>query len=114
MAGVTGTNSAIGVAARSTALLSEGEAAESSYREAIDRLNETRLRPEIARAHLLYGEWLRTRRRRVDARVQLRAAHDLFTSIGMEAFGERAREELLATGEKARERTVEIRDDLTA
>jgi DNA-binding CsgD family transcriptional regulator len=114
MANVAGTNWAIGVAARSSALLSEGEAAESSYREAIDRLNKTRLRPEIGRAHLLYGEWLRREHRRVDARAQLRTANDLFTSIGMEAFAERARKELAATGEKARKRTVETRDDLTA
>jgi DNA-binding CsgD family transcriptional regulator len=114
MADVTGTNWAIGVAARSSALLSEGEAAESSYREAIDRLNETRLHPEIGRAHLLYGEWLWGEHRRKDARVQLRTAHDLFTSIGMEAFAERARKELTATGEKARKRTIETRDDLTA
>jgi DNA-binding CsgD family transcriptional regulator len=114
MARVTRTNWAIGVAERSSALLSEGEAAESSYRAAIDRLSETRLRPEIGRAHLLYGEWLRRQRRRVDARVHLRTAHDLFTSIGMEAFAERARNELTATGEKARKRDVETRDDLTA
>jgi DNA-binding CsgD family transcriptional regulator len=114
MAKVARTNWAIGVAARSSALLSEGEAAEFSYREAIDRLSETRLRPEIGRAHLLYGEWLRRERRRADARVQLRTARDLFTTIGMEAFAERARKELAATGEKARKRTVETRDDLTA
>jgi DNA-binding CsgD family transcriptional regulator len=113
MANVTGTNWAIGVAARSSALLREGEAAESSYREAIDRLNETRLRSEIGRAHLLYGEWLRREGRRVDARVQLRTAHDLFTSIGMEAFADRASRELSATGEKARRHTVQTRDDLT-
>ena len=113
MARVTHTSWAIGVAARSGALLSEGEAAESAYREAIDRLNETRLRSEIGRAHLLYGEWLSAEHRRVDARVQLRTAHDLFTSIGMEAFAERARKELAATGETARKRTVETRDDLT-
>jgi DNA-binding CsgD family transcriptional regulator len=113
MANVTGTNWAIGVAKRSSALLRKGEAAESSYREAIDRLNKTRLRPEIGRAHLLYGEWLRRERRRADARVQLRTAHDLFTSTGMEAFAERARKELMATGERASKRTVETRDDLT-
>ena len=84
------------------------------YREAIERLGRTRLRPELARAHLLYGEWLRRENRRVDARAQLRAAHEQFTSIGMEAFAERARRELLATGEKVRKRTVETRDDLTA
>src|SRR5205807_4111424 len=71
-------------------------------------------RPELARAHLLYGEWLRRENRRVDARAQLRAAYDQFTSIGMEAFAERARGELLATGEKVRKRTVETRDELTA
>jgi DNA-binding CsgD family transcriptional regulator len=114
MANVTGTNWAIGVAERSTALLSEGAAAESSYREAIDRLSETHLRAEIGRAHLLYGEWLRREHRRVDARVQQRTAHDVFTSVGMEAFAERARMELLATGENARTRTVETRGDLTA
>jgi ATP/maltotriose-dependent transcriptional regulator MalT len=105
---------ALGVEARSRALLAEGEAAESLYREAIERLRRTPLRVPVARAYLLYGEWLRRENRRVDSRVQLRAAHDPFTSIGMEAFAERARKELLATGEKARRRTVETRDDLTA
>jgi len=94
--------------------VSEGESAERLHREAIERLSRTRLRPELARAHLLYGEWLRRENRRVDARVQLRAAHDQFASIGMEAFAERARDELLATGEKVRKRTAETRDDLTA
>ena len=103
----------LGVLARSRALLSEGEEAEASYREAIDRLGRTRLRPELARAHLLYGEWLRRGGRRVDAREQLRAAHDQFTSIGMEAFAERSRRELLATGEKARRRSPGARDELT-
>ncbi len=93
--------------------LSEGEGAEKLYREAIERLGRTRLRPELARSHLLYGEWLRRSNRRVDARAQLRAAHDLLTAIGMEAFAERARGELLATGEKVRKRTVETRDELT-
>jgi DNA-binding CsgD family transcriptional regulator len=95
------------------ALLCEGEPAESSYREAIERLSRIQLRPELARAHLVYGEWLRRERRRMDARAQLRAANDQFTSIGMEAFGERARLELQATGERARKRTVETRDELT-
>ena len=94
--------------------MSEGEIAERLYREAIERFGRTRLRPELARAHLLYGEWLRRDHRRVDARAQLRAAHDQFTSIGMEAFAERARKELQATGEKVRRRTVETRDELTA
>ena len=78
------------------------------------RLGRTLLRPEFARAHLLYGEWLRREQRRVDAREQLRAAYAQFTSIGMEAFAERARRELLATGEKVRKRTVETHDELTA
>ncbi len=104
---------ALGIHARSRALLSEGEGAESLYREAIERLGRTRLRPELARTHLLYGEWLRRESRRVDARAQLRAAHDRFETIGMEAFAERARGELVATGERVRKRTVETRDDLT-
>ena len=103
-----------GMEARCRALLSEGESAEHLYREAIERLARTRRRPELARAHLLYGEWLRRENRRVDARVQLRVAHDQFASIGMEAFAERARGELLATGEKVRKRTVATRDVLTA
>jgi tetratricopeptide (TPR) repeat protein len=110
----SGTDFALGVEARSRALVSGGPAAEGFYREAIDRLSRTRLRPELARAHLLYGEWLRREQRRVDAREQLRAAHTLFRSIGMEAIDERARKELLATGEKMRKRTVETRDDLAA
>jgi DNA-binding CsgD family transcriptional regulator len=104
---------ALGIEARSRALLSEGNIADGLYREGIERLRRTRLRPELARAHLLYGEWLRRENRRVDAREQLRAAHDLFNVIGMEAFGERARSELVATGEKVRKRTVETRDELT-
>jgi DNA-binding CsgD family transcriptional regulator len=102
-----------GIEARCRALLSDGSAADALYREAIERLERTRLRPDLARAHLLYGEWLRRENRRVDARAQLRAAHDQLTSIGMEAFAERARMELLATGERVRKRTVETRDDLT-
>jgi ATP/maltotriose-dependent transcriptional regulator MalT len=108
-----GTDWALGIEARCRALLSEGAGADELYREAIDCLSLTRLRPEIARAHLLYGEWLRRENRRVDARAQLGAAHDQFISIGMEAFAERARRELLATGEKVRKRGVETRDDLT-
>ena len=84
------------------------------YREAIDRLGRTRLAFELARAHLLYGEWLRRDRRRIDARDQLRRAQDMFTSMGAEAFAARAGRELLATGETARKRTVETRDELTA
>jgi DNA-binding CsgD family transcriptional regulator len=103
----------LGLVARARALSSEGETAERLYREAIERLGRTRLRPELARAHLLYGEWLRRENRRVDARAQLRAAHDQLASIGMEAFAERARKELVASGEKVRTRAQETRDDLT-
>jgi DNA-binding CsgD family transcriptional regulator len=108
------TDSAQGILARSRALLSEGEDAEGFYRRAIEQLSRTRLRPELARTHLLYGEWLRRENRRLDARTQLRLAHETFTSIGMEAFAERARRELVATGEHVHRRTVETRDDLTA
>jgi DNA-binding CsgD family transcriptional regulator len=109
-----GTDFALGMEARCRALLSEGETAEHLYQQAIERLGRTRLRTELARAHLLYGEWLRREKRRVDARAELRAAYEQFTSIGMDAFTERARKELLATGERVRKRTVETRDDLTA
>ena len=97
--------SALGIQARSAALLSQGETAEGCYREAIDRLGRTRLRPELARAHLLYGEWLRRENRGADAREQLRTAHDMLAAMGMEAFAERARRELAATGETVRKRT---------
>jgi ATP/maltotriose-dependent transcriptional regulator MalT len=109
-----GTDFGLGIQARCCALLSQGEAAESCYREAIDRLGRTRLRPELARAHLLYGEWLRRENRRGHAREQLRAAHDLADQIGMEAFAERARRELLATGETVRQRTAGAGAKLTA
>jgi DNA-binding CsgD family transcriptional regulator/tetratricopeptide (TPR) repeat protein len=108
-----GTDFALGVEARCRALVSDGAAADELYRDAIERLSRTRLRPELARAHLLYGEWLRREQRRVDAREQLRTAHEMLVAIGMEAFAERARHELEATGEKVRKRTVETRDDLT-
>jgi DNA-binding CsgD family transcriptional regulator/tetratricopeptide (TPR) repeat protein len=108
-----GTEFALGIEARCRALLSDGAAADELYREAIERLRRTQLRPELARAHLLYGEWLRRENRRVSAREQLRTAHELLIAIGMEAFAERARQELQATGEKVRKRTVETRDDLT-
>jgi DNA-binding CsgD family transcriptional regulator/tetratricopeptide (TPR) repeat protein len=110
---VGGTDWGLGIAARSRALLTEGDAAESLYREAIERLGRTRLRPELARAHLLYGEWLRRRHRRSDARNELRIAHEMFTGFGMEAFAERARIEVGATGERARKRTVPTLDQLT-
>jgi DNA-binding CsgD family transcriptional regulator len=110
---VAGTDWGLGIAARSRALLTEGEEAESLFVEAIERLGRTRLRPELARAHLLYGEWLRRQRRRVDAREELRIAHETFTGFGMEAFAERARVELEATGERARKRTVDTVDQLT-
>ena len=108
------TEFALGIESRCRALLSDGAAADDLYHEAIERLSRTRLRPELARAHLVYGEWLRRENRRVDAREQLRAAHEMLVEIGMEAFAERARKELYATGETARKRTVETRDDLTA
>ena len=110
----TGASWALGIEARSRALLSEGERADGIFREAIDHLGRTRVRAELARTRLLYGEWLRRENRRVDARAQLRTAHDQFTSMGMEAFAERARNELLATGQNVRKRTVETRDELTA
>ena len=108
-----GTDVALGIEARCQALLSDGTAADDLYREAIERFGRTRLRPDLARARLLYGEWLRREGRRVDAREQLRAAHDMFTAIGMEAFAERTSRELVATGEKARKRSPETRDELT-
>jgi DNA-binding CsgD family transcriptional regulator len=113
MAIASGTDWALGIQARSRALLSHGDAAERLYREANDRLARTRLRVDLARAHLLYGEWLRRERRRLDARAQLRQAHKLFLQFGAEAFAERARVELEATGERARKRTPQTRDDLT-
>jgi DNA-binding CsgD family transcriptional regulator len=111
--GASGTPWALGVEARSRALLARGDDAEKLYREAIDRLEPTRLRVDLARARLLYGEWLRRERRRVDAREQLRIAYDFFSDSGMEAFAERARIELRATGERARTRTADTRDQLT-
>jgi DNA-binding CsgD family transcriptional regulator len=110
----SGTDWALGIEARSRALLTEGDAADALYREAIERLERTRIRVELARARLLYGEWLRREQRRVDAREQLRAAHEMFTAMGADGFAERARVELLATGETVRKRTVETRDELTA
>ena len=109
-----GTDWALRIEARSCALLSDPGAAEGYYREAIDRLGPTRRRPALARAHLLYGEWLRRQRRRRDARDQLGIAFTMFDAIGMEAFAGRARAELRATGERARPRQLGAPEVLTA
>jgi DNA-binding CsgD family transcriptional regulator len=108
-----GTDFGLGVEARCRALLSDGQAAEACYREAIGRLSRAGVRPELARAHLLYGEWLRRENRRVDARAQLRIAHEMTEAMGMEAFAERARHELLATGQTVRKRMAETVSTLT-
>jgi DNA-binding CsgD family transcriptional regulator/tetratricopeptide (TPR) repeat protein len=113
MTAIEGSDWAKGLEARSRALLSEGHDAERCYAGAVERLRRTPLRPELARAHLLYGEWLRREHRRLDARRELRAAHDLFAVIGADAFAERARRELLATGEKVRKREVDTDSQLT-
>jgi DNA-binding CsgD family transcriptional regulator len=113
MARVSGTDWALGVAARSEALFAEDTQAEELYLEAVERLGRSQTAVDLARAHLLYGEWLRRQRRRLDARGQLRTAHDLFSDFGMEAFGERARVELEATGEHAGRRTVDTLGQLT-
>ncbi len=109
----SGSDWALGIEARSRALLSEGESAERLYREAIERLGRTGVRVELARAHLLYGEWLRRENRRVDARDQLRCAYEMLTAMGIAGFAERARRELLATGETVRKRTIETAGQLT-
>jgi ATP/maltotriose-dependent transcriptional regulator MalT len=111
--GVTRSEWSLGTEALVRALMADGKAADGAYREAIERFGRTWLRPELARAHLLYGEWLRREGRRTDAREQLRTADEMLHAIGMKAFAERARRELLATGEKARKRTEESRDQLT-
>jgi DNA-binding CsgD family transcriptional regulator len=111
---VTPTDWALGIEARIRALLSEGESADRFYRESITHLGRTRARAQLARGHLLYGEWLRGERRRSDARAQLRIAHDLLDAMGIEAFAERARRELAAAGETARKRTVDTSQQLTA
>jgi DNA-binding CsgD family transcriptional regulator len=103
-----------GIEFRVRALLSQGDVADGLYRESIAHLGRSRARVELARTHLVYGEWLRRERRRVDARGQLRTAHEMLVAMGVEAFAERASRELLATGETARKRTVETRDELTA
>ncbi|GAB3882083.1 LuxR family transcriptional regulator [Terrabacter terrigena] len=113
IAEATGTDWAAGIASRSAALIAEGPSAEALYAAAVNRLGRTRIAVDLARARLLYGEWLRRERRRMDARAELRAAYELFSDFGMEAFAERARIELLATGEHARSRTVDISEQLT-
>jgi len=109
-----GTDWALEIRARSRALLGDGHSAEQLYLEAVERLSRTRIRTELARTHLVYGEWLRRGKRRVDARAQLRTAHEMFASMRAEAFAERARRELLATGETVRKRTMDTHDELTA
>ena len=109
----SGTDWAAGIEARSRALLSDGQEAERLYREAIDRLGHGGIQAELARAHLLFGEWLRRERRRAEARDQLRIAHEMLSTMGAEAFAARAARELLATGERARKRAADTRDDLT-
>jgi DNA-binding CsgD family transcriptional regulator len=109
----SGTNWALGIEARSRALLRDGDAAEPLYREAIERLARTRVRVELARAQLVYGEWLRRENRRLDARKHLHTAHEMFRHIGVGGFAERARRELLATGGTARRRPEETRGVLT-
>lgn len=114
MTGASGTSWARGVEARSHAMLAEGACAEESFRESICCLEQSQVRTELARAHLVYGEWLRRERRRTDAREQLRAAYEMLEAMGMAAFADRARRELLATGETARKRTVSHTTELTA
>ncbi|HTA12611.1 MAG TPA: LuxR C-terminal-related transcriptional regulator [Solirubrobacteraceae bacterium] len=113
IARAAGTDWALGTYARAAAMLADGAAVERLYREAIERLSHVKTRATLARAHLLYGEWLRREHRRIDAREQLRVAHTMLSDMGMEAFAERARRELRATGETVRKRTVETLDDLT-
>ena len=103
----------LGLGARARAMLTEGKMAESLYRESIERLSRTQLLTELARAHLVFGEWLRREKRRAEAREQLRVSYEMFTTMGAEAFAERARHELVATGETVRKRRVDTRNDLT-
>jgi DNA-binding CsgD family transcriptional regulator len=110
----SGSDWALGVEAPSRALLSDGDAVDRLYQEAIERLRRTRVRVQLARSHLLYGEWLRRGRRRIDARDQLRIAFELFTSMGAEAFAARPERELEAIGEHVRKRQIETREHLTA
>jgi DNA-binding CsgD family transcriptional regulator len=111
---LAGTDWALGIQARSRALVSEGTAADGLYQAAIERFARTRLRPELARAHLLYGEWLRRESQGAAAREQLRTAHEMFDGMGMEAFADRARRELARTGEKVDRRSPEVHNELTA
>jgi DNA-binding CsgD family transcriptional regulator len=104
---------ATGIEARVRALMSEGEVADTLYRRSIAHLSGTRAQLELARTHLLYGEWLRRERRRLNARQHLRIALEAFTGMGADAFARRTERELLATGERARTRTVDTRDQLT-
>jgi DNA-binding CsgD family transcriptional regulator len=113
MTRASGTDWALGIEARSRALLSDSAETEALYRESLIRLARTRLRPDLARAHLLYGEWLRRERRRGEAREQLRAAHSMLEEMGMDTFAERARRELQATGETALRRTAATLTQLT-
>jgi DNA-binding NarL/FixJ family response regulator len=112
-ASATQTDWARGIEARARALLTEGADADRWFRMAIDHLRATRVQAELARTRLLYGEWLRREGRRLDARAELNVAHELFMSMGMEAFAQRASSELVATGEKRRH-IAETRDNLTA
>ena len=112
-ASATGTAWALGIEARSRALLSQDDIADGLFLEAIEHLSQTRVRAEQARTHLLYGEYLRRTNRRVDARLQLNAAFEMFSAMGMAAYADRARHELLATGERVRKRSLETRDELT-
>ena len=107
------TNWALGIEARSRALLSDGDTAERGFREAVDHLSRARVHGELARAHLLYGEWLQQSNRRADARGELARAHEMFTAMGMDGFAERARRELLATGAAVRQRTADATEQLT-
>ena len=113
MAQATGTDWALGNAAHARALVSEGQVADDLYREAIERLGNTEVRMELARVRLCYGEWLRRENRRVDARAQLGIAHEMLSQFGAEAFAERARRELSATGATVRKRSVATYEALT-
>jgi DNA-binding CsgD family transcriptional regulator len=113
LTGPSHTGWARGLEARSRALLAEGDAAEPLYQMAIDHLGGTRMRTDLGRAHLVYGEWLRRQKRRVDARHQLRLAYEMFSEMGMRGFAERALRELRATGETVRQRRDDTRSDLT-